>query len=105
MKRPRKYNDLAAYFRWEAKWGSRLRTIGAAFFAGMGLVPLWVGVSGLMTGVVSSMERYHSRPISRAEEPAFYWFSLAFCLGMSVLFLTLAVQSVLHIRKNRSRFW
>lgn len=105
MKKPAQYNDLAAYFRWQEKWGPRLQTLAIVAFFVAGLVPLFVGLNGLVTGVVPTMAKYGSNLVRSFDEPMLYWFFVCSWLGVAILFLTLAIRSVIWVKRQNKRFW
>ena len=105
MKKPVRYNDLAAYFRWQEKWGPRLGTLGIFVLAAAGLVSLFIGVNGLVTGSVPTMAKYNSRLIRSVDEPSVYWFFVCSWLGVAALLWAFAIRNVLWARRQKHRFW
>jgi hypothetical protein len=105
MKKPAQYNDLAAYFRWQEKWGPRLQTLATVAFFAAGLVPLFVGLNGLVTGVVPTMAKHNSNLVRSFEEPMLYWFFVCLWLGVAILFWAFAMRSVIWVKRQNKRFW
>ncbi|WP_284428150.1 hypothetical protein [Acidovorax sp. SUPP2522] len=105
MKKPAQYNDLAACFRWHEKWAPRLQTLATVAFFAAGLVPLFVGLYGLGTGVVPTMAKHNSNLVRSFEEPMLYWLFVCLWLGVATLFWTFAIRRVIWVKRQNKRFW
>ena len=75
-----------------------MKPLKAILLVSVGLICLWMGVDGMVSGAATSASRFVHDPITSSTQPLRYWFNQLFWFGLGIYLVLWPIISVVRKR-------